>query len=321
MAAVGPEDSLLAAMADAVPESRRARYLVGVSGGRDSVVMLHGLNTLGFRNLVVCHLDHGMRGSASDGDREFVERLAQRLGLECETETVCLETVASESGVSLETAGRIERHAFFASVARRRRCPRVFLGHHGDDQVETFLFNLFRGSGPAGLAGMRPHTELEGLILLRPLLGVSRAEIQEYAERRRIKYREDASNTDPRHTRNRIRHEVIPLLESVFGRDVRRSLRRTAEILRAEEDWIAELPVLRPAALRPDLRLPVEHVSGLPLGLRRRLLKAWLERGGIRDVGFDEVERVRSLLDGETAKVNLPGARYARRRSGMLFLE
>jgi tRNA(Ile)-lysidine synthase len=311
-----PDDPLLAAISDSVPGSRRTRYLVGVSGGRDSVVLLHALASLGFRNLVVCHLDHGLRGEESKRDRAFVKRLAVRLGFECETEAMDLEAHALKRSLSLETAGREARLAFFAKVARLRRCPRVFLAHHRDDLAETFLFNLLRGAGPTGLATMRPRTELGELILLRPMLALSRSDIDRYAKQHRLRFREDASNADPRHTRNRLRNEVIPLLEEVLGRDVRRALARTAEILRSEEEWISDLP-----ALRSDERLTVKVVAGLPLALQRRLLKAWLERGGIRDVGFDEIERVRSLLDGGTAKVNLPGARHARRRAGVLFLE
>ena len=311
-----PEDPLLAAISDAVPGSRHTRYLVGVSGGRDSVVLLHALASLGFRNLVVCHLDHGLRGEESKKDRAFVKRLAFRLGFECETEVIDLAAHASKRSLSLETAGREARLAFFVKVARLRRCPRVFLAHHRDDLAETFLFNLLRGAGPTGLAAMRPRTELGELILLRPMLALSRSDIDRYAKQNRLRFREDASNADPRHTRNRLRNEVIPLLEEVLGRDVRRALARTAEILRSEEEWIAALP-----ALQPDARLTVKGVAGLPLALQRRLLKVWLERGGIRDVGFDEIERVRSLLDGGPAKVNLPGARHARRRAGVLFLE
>lgn len=280
------------------------------------MVMLHALRALGFRNLVVCHLDHGLRGAASTGDRAYVRRLASRLGFECVTERVEVAGIAGERRLSLETAGREARREFFEKVARQRRCPRIFLAHHGDDLAETFLFNLLRGTGPAGLAAMRPRTEMGRLVLLRPMLALSRSEIDAYAKRHRLNFREDGSNTDPRHTRNRLRHEVIPMLEDVFGRDVRRSLRRTAEILRAEEDWIAKLP-----ELQAEGELGVKRVKALPLALQRRLLKVWLECGGIRNVGFEEVERVRSLLDGKIAKVNLPGARHARRRAGKLFLE
>ena len=133
--------------------SRTARYLVGVSGGRDSVALLHALVEAGFRRLIVCHLNHGLRGRAAAADARFVATLAARLGLECESEQVDVARLAKKMGQSLETAAREVRYAFFARVARRRRCRSLFLGHHAGDQVETFLFNLFRGSGRGGLGG------------------------------------------------------------------------------------------------------------------------------------------------------------------------
>ena len=160
------------------------RYLIGVSGGRDSAVLLHQLVDLGYRRLVVCHLDHQLRGRASGADARFVERLAAKLHGEFEIGRTNVAELARTSKQSVETAGRMARYEFFARVARRRRCHIIFLGHHADDLVETFLMNLFRGAGPAGFGGIREITSrrVSGteLQIVRPLLAVWRAEIDAY---------------------------------------------------------------------------------------------------------------------------------------------
>ena len=160
------------------------------------------------------------------------------------------------------------------------------------------------------------------LRIVRPLLGVWRAEIDAYLAARGLEWREDATNADPAYaTRNVLRHEALPLLERVMGRDVRRALWRTADILGAEEAWLAALLAEEGAlAWEP----PVKSLAAQPLARQRRLLRAWLAARGVASVGYKEVERVRALLDVAAdgpAKVNLPGGRHARRRGGKLFVE
>src|SRR5437763_15029759 len=131
------------------------RYLIGVSGGRDSVALLHQLAQLDYRRLIVCHLDHQLRGRSSEAYAKFVGRLAAKMGYEVELGRIDVAALARKTRQSIETAGRIARYEFFARVARRRRCHTLFLAHHADALVETFLTNLFRGAGPTGLSGMR----------------------------------------------------------------------------------------------------------------------------------------------------------------------
>ena len=291
--------------------------LVGVSGGRDSIALLHWLHARGFRKLIVCHLDHSLRAE-SRADAKFVATLAARLGLVYESTRSNVASIAKRRKLSIESAAREARYKFFARMARKHACQRVLLAHHADDQVETFLFNLLRGSGPAGLAGMAPcSTRADGLLLARPLLGVWREEIDAYIATHALAFREDASNADPRHTRNRIRHAALPALESALGRDVRRALWRTAELLRAEDEHFAAAPELQGI---PE-QLDTAALRALPLALQRRLIHAWLRAHGVGDVGFDEVESVRSLLTGRVATVNLPGDKHARRRARRIFLE
>ncbi len=297
-----------------------ARCLIGVSGGRDSVALLHLLRDAGFKKLVVCHLDHALR-TESAKDALFVAALAKQLGLKAVVARENVAALAKRKRQSLETAAREARYAFFARVARAEKCPRLFLAHHADDQVETLLFNLFRGSASAGLAGMRALTTrtVGGVTLqiARPLLGMWREEIDASIAEHQLAFREDASNADPRHTRNRLRHEIIPAIEHAFGRDIRRAVWRAAEILRDEDDFLASQPALREL---PE-RLDTAALLGLPVALQRRVIHAWLKARGVGGVGFDEVESVRSLFAGRRAKVNLPGGLHARRRARQLFVE
>jgi tRNA(Ile)-lysidine synthase len=294
--------------------------LIGVSGGRDSVALLHALVAGGFGKVVVCHLDHRLRAESAE-DARFVRALARRMKLPCVIEREDVAARAKRRKQSLETAAREARYEFLARVAAKRKCARVFLAHHADDQVETLLFNLLRGSGAAGLGGMSACTTrtIRGVALTihRPLLGVWREEIDTYVAAHALDFREDASNADPRHTRNRLRHELLPAIERAFGRDVRRALWRTAEILRAESEV---LEAMRPSGVG-ESTLALSTLRVLPLGLLRRRLHAWLRERSVPQVGFEEVERVRSLLDGGRAKINLPGGWHARRRAGRVFLE
>jgi tRNA(Ile)-lysidine synthase len=298
-----------------------ARCLIGVSGGRDSVALLHLLLAAGHRELIVCHLDHGLRAE-STADARFVRALAKESKLKAVIARAEVAVRAKQQRQSLETAAREARYAFFARVAKAQKCPRLFLAHHADDQVETFLFNLFRGSATAGLAAMRPLSvrKVDGvpLEIARPLLGMWREEIDAYVAEHRLEFREDASNADPRHTRNRLRGEIIPAISTAFGRDIRRAVWRAAEVLRAEDDFLASLPALQELPATLETATLRDHAPAL----QRRILYAWLKARGIPEIGFEEVEAVRSLLtDRRRAKVNLPGGHHARRRSGKIFVE
>jgi tRNA(Ile)-lysidine synthase len=299
-----------------------ARYLVGVSGGRDSVVLLHWLVKLGYEKLIVCHLNHQLRGRSSLADARFVEKIAIKYHAEFELESANVRAVATKRKISIETTAREARYKFFAETARRRKCKTIFLGHHADDLVETFLINLFRGAGTTGLSGMRELSTRRiddvDLTIARPLLGVWRKEIDSYLRGYRIKFREDASNKNLDPLRNRFRHRIIPYLEKTLGRNIRPAIWRAAAIAGEEEAWIdGQLPN------SSDVDLSVANLRPFPTALQRRAIFKWLRAQHISEVGFDAVERVRSLLDSSArvAKINLAHDRHARRRSGRIFIE
>lgn len=300
---------------DKIPKS--SRLLVGVSGGRDSVVLLTALLESGRRNLIVCHLDHRLRGRASSADAAFVRRLAHANQLRMFEARGRTALYAEETGKSLELAARELRQAFFAACASRARCRRLVLAHHADDQVETCLFHFLRGAGAAGLAGMRRVSHLGGLEVFRPMLDVESSAIEAFAKERRLKFRTDASNASPAHTRNRVRHGILPAIEAHWGGGFRSAIRRAADIARDEDDWMNSL---LPAA---DDVLDVKFLRSLHPAAQSRLVLQWLRACGVSEAGYAETRRVLELLNpgGIPAKVNLPGALHARRQSGRIFLE
>jgi tRNA(Ile)-lysidine synthase len=299
-----------------------ARYLIGVSGGRDSIALLHSLVERGYEKLIVCHLNHQLRGRSSAADARFVEKLAAKYHVDLETGSANVPALAAKQKMSTEAAAREARYKFFAQVAKQRRTQTIFLAHHADDLVETFLINLFRGAGATGLAAMREVSKRRvgdvDLTIVRPLLGIWRSEIDRYVRKHRLKLREDASNKNLAPIRNRIRRQIIPYLEKTLGRNIRQTIWRAATIAAEEENWIEDqLPDAT------DVDQAVSRLRDLPVALQRRQILKWLRARNIANVGFDVVESVRALLDHESSisKVNLPQDRHVRRRAGKIFIE
>ena len=285
------------------------------------MVLLHWLHGLGYRKLVVCHLNHQLRGRASAADSRLVERTAEKLGFTCVIES--LSVAGTKGKHSLETAGRHARHAFFARCAQAHRCDRVFLAHHADDQAETVLMNVLRGTSLRGLGGMRPLTEMQvdhkRLLLLRPLLAYSREELRDYATEHAVKYREDASNQSADFLRNRIRQELLPLASRVMQRDVRPALLRIAAMAREDDACLQSQVDAIPAGEFLDTKM----LLATPVALQRRVLHAWIHQHGVPLISFELIESIRALLPPQSpvAKANLPGGRWVRRRAGRLFIE
>jgi tRNA(Ile)-lysidine synthase len=300
----------------AYPKSAPA--LAGVSGGIDSCVLLHLLRMFGFDKLIVCHLNHNLRGIESEQDKDFVAAICRNLDVPFHTETL---KELPDAG-SLETAARVARFEFFARAASRFGTTSLFLGHHADDQIETFLFNLFRGTGSFENAMIKPESITmigeQRLILIRPLLHVWKEQLREFAAAFHIESREDMTNSNREMTRNRIRYELIPDIERLIDRPVKATLLRAIEVAEKEGEFVrSHVPQFGGAK-----ELPVRELRQLPIAIQRRAIHGWLRSNRIEDIGFEEVEAVRSLLNSErVAKINLPRNVFCRRRSGQLFLE
>lgn len=302
--------------------SRQKRWLAGVSGGADSVALLHLLVERGFSKVIVCHLDHGLRGRASTEDAKFVQRLAAKLGVEFASGRVDVARRMHERSESLETAARQARHGFFAECARKYRCPRVLLAHHAGDQAETVLWNLLRGSH--GLKGMREEQTMEvggrRLLISRPLLKLPGGELRDWLASRNFSWREDASNAECEVIRNRLRHEVLPLLGDISGRNPVEMINRALEGTRELEE-IEAWAVAQAGALDPQGRLHLPALRSLPGALQAAVIVKFLRAAGIGGIDRSLVSRVITLLNpASPPAVNLPGGGWIRRRAGRLLL-
>jgi tRNA(Ile)-lysidine synthase len=295
-----------------------------VSGGADSVALLHLLVAAGFRNLVVCHLDHRLRGRESVGDARFVRNLAATLGLPCEVGRADVRDRMKRTGESLETAARHARHGFFADCARRHRCRRILLAHHADDQAETALWNLLRGS--RGLKGMREEQEITvekggRLKLIRPLLGQRHAALVAWLDAGKLRWREDASNREAIGVRNRLRNEIFPLLAEITGRDAVAAFARGAADDAARDDAEGEA-LDRANLLDPQGRLHLPALRKLPPDLQRSAVRRFLLDHGVRAVDRALLDRAVGMVEPSApSSINLPGGRKLRRREGRMFPE
>jgi len=273
-----------------------AHLLVGVSGGADSTALLAGLARFAparHWSLTAAHVHHGLRGPAADADAAAVRALAARLGVDAVE-----RRVAVGQGSGLEARARRARHAALQALARERGAARIVLAHTRDDQAETLLLRLVRGSGRGGLGAMRVR---RGRIW-RPLLDVTRADVRRFLVDEGLPFVVDASNADLRHARNRVRRLVLPLLAAELNPNVVAGLAALARRLADEDDFLAGLAAARAEALRAPGRLALA-VAAEPPALARRIVRTWLEDGRRAGVAAVHVERVLAL-----AAAGVPGA-------------
>lgn len=300
--------------------------IAAVSGGADSIALLDILASLEEPrlSLVVAHLNHSLRGDESDGDEAFVREVADAYGLPCEVERADVRGVSGREKLSLEEAGRVTRHAFLRKVAAQHRASVIALGHHADDQAETVLMRLLRGAGAAGLAGMAPKT---GDKLVRPLLGVTRGEIEAYLQGRGIAYRIDSSNTDTNFLRNRVRHELLPHL-ATYNPSIRDRLLVTAEALAEDEAFLEEITDAAFARHggegKGGATLCVPGVATEPAGIRFRLYRRaiLLAKGDLARIGSRHLRDIDRLVFSArpNGAVLLPdGLRVARSYDALSF--
>jgi len=290
--------------------------VVGVSGGPDSVALLHILYTLAPRfslRIGVAHLNHCLRQTASDKDAEFVLSVAKKLDLPCFIEKVDVLKYQIDNRLSLEEAARRVRYTFYNQVSKTNRFNKIALGHHGDDNAEQVLMNLFRGSGPLGLAGIPP---VRNGIIIRPLIQAKRSEILGFLNKNKIPYIADTSNTDTRYLRNRIRLQLIPLLKAAYNPKIIETLNRLAEIIRAEEERIAtEIDLLfKKTALniqQDHVTFAVSRLNDIHISTQRRLFRRAIEtiKGDLRRIRFSHIDSVARLLKNRQteARLDFPG--------------
>jgi tRNA(Ile)-lysidine synthase len=255
---------------------RGEKVLVAVSGGADSVALLHLYREIQSRfslELEVAHFNHRWRGRESEEDEEFVRQMARHYGLEIQVEQASRNS-RPVPGENLEEAAREERYDFLTRRARKVQAQKVALGHTRNDQTETILMRLIRGSGSTGLAGIPPYRPP---FFIRPLLGITREEIISYLSGLNVPWREDSSNASPRFLRNRVRHHLIPILSGEYNPRILDRLAETAEILRAEREALEQLAqtFLAEHARKgcQTVELPVGTMEQIPFGLRCHVLR------------------------------------------------
>jgi tRNA(Ile)-lysidine synthase len=300
--------------------------VVGLSGGADSVALLDALASLRRRRrfrVVAAHLDHGLRRGSED-DAAFCARLCEQLAVPLVRGTAEVRARAAREKGGLEQAARRERYLFLRRVAAAEHAAAVAVAHTLDDQAETLLLRLLRGAGATGLSGMRTRSG----DVVRPLLGISRREVVAHLEERGLVWREDPSNADDAHRRNRVRHELLPYLEARFNPGARAVLARTAALLADEADHLrAEADALLARAARVEasaLVLPRAVLAEAPPAVARAAVREALARtGGLVQVGAGHVDRVLQLAGPKATpgrRVLLPGGREARlTREGVRF--
>jgi tRNA(Ile)-lysidine synthase len=300
------------------------RVAGAVSGGADSVALL--LLLLELRKelgivLSVAHVNHKLRGEESDADQLFVEDLCNSHGLALHCRSAPLQT---GTAVGIEAAARALRYSFFRELAGTNPGMKIATAHTLDDQAETVLLRVLRGTGIRGLAGIHPRITLaeEGQTVgevVRPLLGFRRAELEEFLHQREQTWREDSTNRDPAFLRNRVRHALLPLLKKNFGPAVVENLSDLAEIARSEDEhWLTT----HPEVLAQVGNLNVNALRSLPLAAQRRLLRSWIElHAPATSISFRVIEEALDLADSAPGKVVeiSRGNGIRRTRDGLLF--
>lgn len=310
------------------------RVGIAVSGGADSVALFRLLLELrGELGVVlsVVHFNHKLRGAESDEEERFVAELARQHKLDLSCESGDVSALAAARRLSLEAAARELRYEYFRRLLLSGRMNRIATAHTLDDQAETVLLRMVRGTGSRGLAGIYPQLEVSSrssgvrsqpVSIIRPLLGTSRADLERYLAGLGQSWREDASNRDLRHARNRIRHGILPRLERHLNPSVRQTLAESAEIARGEEDyWEQEVQRVLPRVRATDQAgaLKLKSLAELPLALQRRVVRAAAESLGLR-LEFRQVEEILAgksvtLPDGWAASRNKTELRFDRSKA------
>jgi tRNA(Ile)-lysidine synthase len=308
--------------------------LLAVSGGRDSMALLHGMvrlsSILKTPQIVVAHLDHGLRGDAGRNDAELVRSVCKSL----DVPTVIAECAEGQleraSRGSLEEAARLARYEFLQTTARQHGTLLIATAHHAADQAETVLHNILRGTGLRGLRGIPERRHLSDSVeLIRPMLTIRNDAISEYIQHYSIEFASDATNKDSRFTRNRIRHELLPLLAAEFNPGVQGSLLRLAE---HAQDLLESLDAVAHSLLTEAVlertpghcRLDVRRLNRHPEPIvRHALMVLWIQQNwGRRDMSRDHWNRLTSLLlNSRPSSIDLPGSIRAELRSNLLVLQ
>lgn len=309
--------------------SRGDKIILAVSGGPDSLCLLHLFDRLAFDyklKLVVAHLNHGLRPEAVL-EEKGVAAFADRLNLPFESKTVDIRNYKKETGLSEEAAGRKARYHFLLETARKYKATAIALGHHRDDQSETVLLNLLRGSGIDGLAGILPLRSVGNIRLIRPLLSFRRSEIEKYCLEKGLQPYTDSSNLEQDYTRNKIRLELIPHLEQRYNPRIREALASLADLAAEDRRFLRYLARRKATELAEfkenSLYLNAQALTGLPVALSGRVLRLLLFRFRTgKEFSRLHIEQLIALSKGRKpgVQLHLPGRLRAYRTTNNLVV-
>ena len=308
------------------------KVLIAISGGPDSVALLHILLELREEyalKLILAHMEHGIRGDESREHAGFVQRIGRKLGLDCFIRHVDVPLLSRMEGMSMEEAARKARYQFFRETARRAGATKIALGHTADDQAETLLMRLLRGSGIDGLAAMHPRRE-EDIPLIRPLLNIFHREILEFLQEQEISFCLDSTNQELDYLRNRVRLHLIPLLSREYNPQILSTLHQTASILGEEREWAAsqvkeKLGQCLKSVEGKKMHLDMDAFLALPLALQREVLREAVQRATSSPykIGFIKVCAVlRWLREGRVnGRLHISHNICIRKQAGSFWIE
>jgi tRNA(Ile)-lysidine synthase len=288
--------------------------VVGISGGPDSVCLLHVLNNLRQRfsiKLYAVHINHMLRGYEAEGDAAYVKQLCDGLGVKLFAKSIDIKAVSKQNGISLESAGREERYKFFFEVLNNTGSSKIAVAHNMNDQAETVLMHFIRGSGLEGLSGMKPMRE-DGVI--RPLIEIERADIEKYCMENDLKPRLDKSNLETTFTRNRIRLELIPCILKEHNPNLIKTLAVMADNNRSDNDYIDSMvneALDKMINVEIDsISLPIDWLLSQHLSKQNRIIRRAIERllGSIVDIENKHIAEIKKIIvKGNTGlKIDLP---------------
>lgn len=285
-----------------------APVLLAFSGGADSMALLDMMQKeYSAVPILLAHVNHGIRGEEALRDRAFCENIAKERGLEIALLDVDIPAIAKEKGQSLEEAAREVRYAFFADLMRERDIPLLLTAHHADDHLETILFRIARGTGLSGLCGIAPIRPFGAGDLVRPLLGFTKQEILQYCKENALAFVTDSTNADTAYARNRIRADILPIMEELYTDASHRAVRMSAEL--SEDDaYLKEVAWQLLLKNRTREGMSIRALRGAHPAIRRRVLQMWFETERGATLEAVHLQALLELVENgdKTARVALP---------------
>jgi tRNA(Ile)-lysidine synthase len=306
--------------------------LVCVSGGSDSVALLHILSILSPRfniKIGVAHLDHSLREKDSEQDAKFVESLALKLDLPFHIQKTHVKKYAEKEKLSVEDAGRKARYDFFLTISEKIGYSKIATAHHAGDNAELILMNMLRGAGKSGLSGIPPIRRKGGKSIIRPLIHLSKNEIHAFLSESGLHYVQDSTNLDTKYLRNRIRNNLIPEMKSSYNPKIIETLNRMGKIIQDEENWIKEIVEKEMNGLvfrenKNSIRFAASHFMEKPPPLCRRILRTLIRqvKGDLKQINYGHIDSILDLIERSRSEgqVHLPDDVLIEVLAGQVFI-